>query len=141
MSGPQHTSVFVSKGLGTLLVPSFSELGERTRHLSPRCEDHNFQWAEDPLAGLGLDQSSGLNGRSSAAQVPDLLGADSAASSSKSWPQTEVYSKHSVTVSFAFSKASSQPALTDIQASYTTTSSSPITKFSLQVCPVLSDLA
>ena len=80
-----------------------------------------------------MEQSSGLNGRSSAAQTPDLLGTESAATSSKTWPRSKVYDKHDVTVNFDFSKASGQPALTDIQASYTTTSSSPITKFSLQV--------
>lgn len=90
------------------------------------------QRMQDPLAGLGLSQEGGANGRSSSPQANDLISTSESSTNAASWPRTKVYEKNGVVVHFDFSKPAAQPSVTDITASYSTTASSPVSKFSLQ---------
>ena len=95
------------------LVQDLLNLGGGPPSAAPAASSSGF----DPLGSLG-DSS---------------FGAPPAPSSPPAFPTITAFSKDGISVSFAFSKPSGQPNVTDVAATYTNSDAAPVTGFSLQV--------
>ena len=85
----------------------------------------------DQLSGISVPSTSGSN----AGAFADLLGQPMPSSTPQYEPIT-AYEKDGIRVVFRFSKSAGQESVTDIEASYSNTSSQPVSDFSLQVSKV-----
>ena len=82
----------------------------------------------DQLSGISTPSTSG----STAGAFADLLGQPVPSSAPQYEPVT-AYEKEGIRVVFRLSKPAGQESVIDIEASYSNTSSQPISNFSLQV--------
>ena len=85
----------------------------------------------DQLSGISVPSTSGSNANA----FTDLLG-QSAPPRTPEYEPITAYEKDGIRVVFRFSKSAGQDAVTDIEASYSNTSSQPVSDFSLQVSKV-----
>ena len=99
-------------------------------HLCLHCSSLVDVWAATPECWLLALQAPAV---SHSGAFDDLLGGPTPSAASPSFPNIVAWQKDGITVTFSFSKPAGHPEVTQIEGSYSNTSDTAISDFSLQV--------